>query len=90
MHLLLGRFRYDKKTKQLIAEASDFGHVQWMCQIYSDAADIGINIESQETGRVEKFYLSLEEKVDDEIIAWHFKPVNKRLITVSQVTIFND
>lgn len=93
--LPLDRFIYNKLDGTLVAEASDFGPSRngrgWLQRLYDDAADVGIAILSQTTGRVERFYL-IEEHVDrdGDLTHWEFEPCNKKLSTVKRVIIFND
>ena len=89
----LKRFTFDKAKRTLTAMASDFGPVVsgtwWLARLYPDACDEGIAIRSEITGKVEYFVLSRGEVIDGDLIAWHFKPLNK-LANVASVTIYND
>lgn len=91
--LPLKRFTWNKQTRTLVAEASDFGALRdglwWLQQLRNDACDIGIAIRSEISDREERFYLHREESRDGDFLAWHFKPVNP-LANVGEVTIFND
>lgn len=91
--LSLERFTFHEDTKTLVAEASDFGPMRdgawWMQRLYDDACDVGIAIRSHETDRVQVFHLEREETRDGDLLAWHFKPMDKTC-PVRGVTIFND
>ena len=94
----MSRFHYNKQTRSLIAECSDFGPLReafdpitgrkWIHQLYDDACDLGIAIESHKTGRVERFYLDREEVHDGDLVAFHFKPLDKTLDV--KVVVYND
>ena len=83
------------KDKKLSAEASDLSFKPGQepgVQIYDDACDIGIWIESQVTGNVVPFYVAETECNDEnEILAWKLLPVDNRLVQKGvELTIFND
>ncbi len=94
--LNLTRFGYDKKNRSLSAFESDLrdrpfdGTHEWLGQLWNDSADVGIEIRSEFTGKVERFYLERTETRDGDLLAWHFKPINEKLPKVDTVTIFND
>lgn len=97
--LPLERFSWNAQSRTLVAEGSDFGPLRetfdprtgrtWIQQLWNDACDVGIAIESHKTGKVERFYLSQEETHDGDLLAWHFKPVSKSC-PVNEVVILND
>lgn len=88
------RFRFNPRTRVLSAEMSNFGPCRdgmwWMVRLYPDAADVGIYVRSDRTGRVEPFFLEREEKdAEGDLLALHFRPVSART-GVKNVVIFND
>lgn len=89
----LKTFFWDRDKQELTADASDFGSVAegtwWLQQLYDDACDIGIAIESP-TGKVELFTLADEVKDGEgDLMYWEFSPVNPKC-RVKTVRIFND
>ncbi len=66
--LPLKTFTFNKKDKTLSAFASDFGALRdtysprtgrtWLQRLYNDSCDIGIAIQSELTGKTERFYLT--------------------------------
>ncbi len=89
MQLPLTSFHYDKNKKILSAEASDFGHREWLGLLYSDGFEKGIAINSPKTGKIEYFRLVREIYNDEDLAGWEFKPVYK-LNTINHVIVFND
>jgi len=79
------QFHFEKG--QFTAEASTLGikpAAMPFVRLFSDACDVGIAIKSDKTGQVVRYYLkNIEWKystgthVDDEVVAWHFRPVDR-------------
>jgi len=94
--LPLNKFFWNKNTKTLTAEASDFGPARdghwWFHRLFDDAADVGISIRSHVTGRIETFYLEREDKdAEGDATGWWFKPSLLRSpAPVKNVFILND
>lgn len=87
------RFTYVAATRSLVAEISDFGRTDPFKRIYDDACDVGLAIRSVRTGAVVRYYLEREElNADDEIVAWHLKPIaeDARRAAGTEVVLFND
>lgn len=81
-------FDYDAKSRHMAAEASTcrFNHCQ---QIWNDAADVGIYIQSHKTSSVQGFILwDVIAEDEGDVLAWKFKSMDPTLDL--SVTIFND
>lgn len=88
------RFSWDRCNG--VAEATDLCptpsrtpvYEQPWARVWSDAADVGFNVRSNRTGRVELFTLRTEHKDDDgDVTHWTFVASTDPTITV---TIIND
>lgn len=80
-------FEYDAKQRCMTAEASTcrFDHCQ---QIWNDAADVGIYIQSHRTSAVQGFVLADTVTSEGDVLAWKFTSIDPVLDLC--VTIFND
>jgi hypothetical protein len=92
------RFSWSETNRTLVTEASDiqFNPARDMHQIYVDACDVGIALESHKTGAVATFYFDRAD-VDGEndISAWVFLPTTETVrklphLAETSVIIFND
>lgn len=80
-------FDYDAKDRCMTAEASTCRFFR--CQpIWTDAADVGIYIQSHRTSAVQGFLLADVVEDEGDILAWKFKSMDPVLGVT--VTIFND
>jgi hypothetical protein len=89
------RFGFNPQTGVIYAEASDFNGINLRSQIYDDACDVGLAIQSSVTGVVITYHLSQEETKDGEVTAWKYLPVPEDVrkhpeCAGTSVTIFND
>ena len=81
-------FDYNKSSRTFATEASDIQFVQ-PYRLFDDACDVGILLESANTGKIEPFYYdSCQKDRENDVLYWLFKSVNPSLN--AQVKIFND
>lgn len=89
------QFSYDKTQKSFVAEISSLGSNPFI-QIYPDACDEGIVMESEKTGRSARF--AVEDTLrssEGEILYWKLVPTAETLrknprLAGHEITIFND
>jgi len=73
---------------KIVSFASDL-NFRGFSRIYDDAADVGIAIRSHHTGKVVTFVFSREERCNEDVVAWHLVPLNKKECPKYSVVIFN-
>lgn len=89
------QFDYDHDTNTFTAWASELGS-RMFGQLFEDACDVGLTIVSGRTGSISSFYISEEQRDDDnDISAWYLKPTNETvkrfpLLKDATVVVFND
>jgi hypothetical protein len=76
------------------AEASQLGLLPgWppYCQVYQDAADLGMTLVNTKKGTKCDFVLTEEKFIDGDVISWTFESVNRpQGAEKILVTIYND
>jgi hypothetical protein len=90
------QFTIDRKGKTFISEISDLG--EGFTQIYPDACDEGLFLQSHISGEVSTWYVAREEYShgeDKELQAWHLAPTEesqKKFPALKgwKMVIFND
>lgn len=88
--LSLKHFHVDSLHGVLVAEASELPERGMsLYQLFDDACDVGIAVESHHTGKVQLYVLSEEQKQAGELVAWKFVPYPSQS-TRFTVTVFND
>lgn len=92
-------FTYDVSKKCFVAEMSDLGRDYPFVQIYNDACDEGLELVSEITGNVSKWFVNSHEYtgIDDdrELVATVLKPTPESVRKYSALKectmiIFND
>jgi len=89
------QFSYDKNKKSFVAEISSLGSNPFI-QIYPDACDEGIVMESENTGRSARFVVAdTLRSGEGEILYWKLIPTDETLrknprLTGHEITLFND
>lgn len=71
-------FDFDGTT--FAAEASTLQNAFSIQRLFNDACDVGIAIRSKKTDKVVRFYLHHVERNQDEIKAWHFRPLDRDVV----------
>jgi hypothetical protein len=89
------QFHYDKTTKVFSADISSF-RINPISNIYDDAADAGIVMESGRTGKKARFVLEQERRDNDQDVTdWILKPTTDAVrqfphLEGSKIILFND
>lgn len=92
---LSSQFEYDHDTNTFTAWASELGSYTFK-RLYGDACDYGFDIVSCKTGAVSTFYVTEEDRDDDnDVTAWRMKPTAETirkhpLLKDASVIVFND
>lgn len=90
-------FVWDSKSMTFSAEISDLYSSPLVTntkalrlqRVNPDNFDLGIALQSQETGKVEMFKLVETNRVEGDTMFWRFKAINPKIHNVA-VIIFND
>ena len=91
------RFTIDHKDKCFVTEASDLDRNPFK-QIFPDSCDEGLELVSQRTGEVSKWYVTYtrySNKEDHELQGWELQPTRETLRKLPQLkgwtmVVFND
>jgi hypothetical protein len=92
MRLLpLARFSWNQADNTLVAEASSLVRAgeNLLQQMYNDACDLGIAIQSLSTQKVYRFFFKERKTQEGDVLYWEFTPEDKNC-PINKVTIFND
>lgn len=88
----LSQFDFDKVSRELVGEASTIqrgGQVKLFGQVFDDACDQGLVIQSHRTGKYLTFVVDkVDQDREGEIQGWWLKPLNS--MVQLKVLIIND